>query len=52
MCDAMEVFNPVMPMEEVEKTCILVAWVSPKVKEIMHFMRSGWIPTLQEVKDV
>ena len=26
--------------------------IGPKIKQIMHLMRGGFVPTMQEVKDV
>ena len=50
--NTVEVFNPFMPMEKVEKTCVLMAWVGSEAEQVVYFMRSRWIPALQEVKDV
>ena len=52
MCDATKVFNPLLPVKEVEKTCVLVAWVSPEVEQVMYLLRSGLVPTLQRVKHI
>ena len=52
MGNAMKLLNPFLPMKEVEKTCILVAGVSPKIKQIVYLMRGRWVPALEVVENV